>query len=225
MFSIVISMVSLAWCYSEYHSVRKNMYLDPSESPFSRITMWLFMLCQIIARLFAFMLFTLYWGPGQFYPLMIFILIHMILAGSLHIIFSDDLLYCRKGKWIKFFHNVTFNALSSIYFHNYIHQDENSDIKAKQAKGHLKDEKDNTSKTGADSNEDNTSMQSQPDQSCGLHTSTLLRQLMFDLLYTVEFVVLLSFGLHSKPFLDPSTKLYCSNFYIIHYKRYPATKN
>ena len=97
MFSIVISMVSLAWCYSEYHSVRKNMYLDPSESPFSRITMWLFMLFQIMARLFAFMLFTLYWGPGQFYPLMIFILIHVILAGSLHIVFSDDLLYCRKG--------------------------------------------------------------------------------------------------------------------------------
>ena len=215
MFSIVISMISLAWCYSEYHSVRKNMYLDPSESPFSRIIMWLFMLCQIMARLFAFMLFTLYWGPGQFYPLMIFILIHLILAGALHIIFSDDLLYCRKGKWIKFFHNVTFNALSSIYFHNYIHQDENSDIKAKQAYEGSKKEQGKRSETGDNSSQDITSKTGHVDQSCGLHTSTLLRQLMFDLLYTVEFVVLLSFGLHSRPFLDASTKLYCSNLYII----------
>ena len=113
-FSIIVSMVSLAWCYSEYNSIRKNSHLDISTSPFSRIIMWLFMFCQIMARLFSFLLFTLYWEPGQFYPLMLFIAGHMILAGALHVVFSDDLLYCRKGKWLKFIHNVTFNALSSI---------------------------------------------------------------------------------------------------------------
>ena len=77
-FSIIVSMVSLAWCYSEYNSIRKNSHLDISVSPFSRIIMWLFMFCQIMARLFAFMLFTLYWEPGQFYPLMLFLsLIHI----------------------------------------------------------------------------------------------------------------------------------------------------
>ena len=52
--SIVTSMVSLAWCYSEYQSVRKNMLLDITVSPCSRITMFLYMLMQIIARLLAF---------------------------------------------------------------------------------------------------------------------------------------------------------------------------
>merc|ERR1719361_2902756 len=35
-FSIIVSMVSLAWCYSEYNSIRKNSHLDISTSPFSR---------------------------------------------------------------------------------------------------------------------------------------------------------------------------------------------
>ena len=72
-FSIGVSMVSLAWCFSEYNSVRKNMLLDITVSPCSRIIMCLFMLFQVVARLLAFMLFTLFWGPGNFYPLMIFV--------------------------------------------------------------------------------------------------------------------------------------------------------
>ena len=45
--SIITSMVSLAWCYSEYHSVRKNMLLDITISPCSRVTMFLYMLMQV----------------------------------------------------------------------------------------------------------------------------------------------------------------------------------
>ena len=45
--SIITSMVSLAWCYSEYHSVRKNMLLDMTVSPCSRVTMFLYMLMQV----------------------------------------------------------------------------------------------------------------------------------------------------------------------------------
>ena len=48
--SIATSMISLAWCYSEYHSVRKNMLLDITVSPC--VTMFLYML--------AFQLFALY---------------------------------------------------------------------------------------------------------------------------------------------------------------------
>ena len=46
-FSICVSMVSLAWCYSEYNSVRKNMLLDVTVSPCSRIIMCTFMLLQV----------------------------------------------------------------------------------------------------------------------------------------------------------------------------------
>jgi hypothetical protein len=46
-FSIGVSIVSLAWCFSEYNSVRKNMLLDITVSPCSRIIMCFFMLFQV----------------------------------------------------------------------------------------------------------------------------------------------------------------------------------
>ena len=52
--SIITSMVSLAWCYSEYHSVRKNMLLDMTVSPCSRVTMFLYMLMQVKENQFPF---------------------------------------------------------------------------------------------------------------------------------------------------------------------------
>ena len=79
---------------------------------------------QVIARLLAFMLFTLFWGPGNFYPLMIFIVIHMLIAALLHVVFSEDLAFLKKGHYLKFFHNVIMNAFASIYFHNYLRFDE-----------------------------------------------------------------------------------------------------
>ena len=48
LFSIGISMVSLAWCFSEYNSTRKNMLLDITESPCSRMIMCLYMLLQVL---------------------------------------------------------------------------------------------------------------------------------------------------------------------------------
>ncbi len=70
------------------------------------------------------MLFTLFWGPGNFYPLMIFVGIHMALAATLHIVFSEDIVYWRRGHYLKFFHNVAMNSFASIYFHNYLRFDE-----------------------------------------------------------------------------------------------------
>ncbi len=119
-FSISASIISLAWCFSEYNSVRKNMLLDITVSPCSRIVMCLFMLFQVIARLLAFMLFTLFWGPGNFYPLMIFVTIHMSIAAGLHVIFSEDVTFLKSGKYLKFFHNVAMNSFATIYFHNYL---------------------------------------------------------------------------------------------------------
>ena len=79
---------------------------------------------QIIARLLAFQLFALFWGPGLLYPLMIFVVIHMLLSSILHVFFSEDLFYLRKGKYLKFIHNTLMNAFATIYFHNYLRMDE-----------------------------------------------------------------------------------------------------
>jgi hypothetical protein len=36
----------------------------------------------------AFQLFALYWGPGNLYPLVVFVLIHMFISGIVHTLFS-----------------------------------------------------------------------------------------------------------------------------------------
>ena len=55
---------------------------------------------------------------------MIFIVIHMLIAALLHVVFSEDLAFLKKGHYLKFFHNVIMNAFASIYFHNYLRFDE-----------------------------------------------------------------------------------------------------
>ena len=85
-------------------------------------------------------MFALYWGPGQLYPLVIFVLIHMLVSAIMHIFFSEDTYYvryirqgdinewkiliCRKGKFLKFLHNTIMNSFATIYFHNYLRMDE-----------------------------------------------------------------------------------------------------
>eukprot|EP00092_Neocalanus_flemingeri_P005491 GFUD01005921.1.p1 GENE.GFUD01005921.1~~GFUD01005921.1.p1 ORF type:complete len:1477 (-),score=243.09 GFUD01005921.1:84-4514(-) len=189
--SIGTSMVSLAWCYSEYHSVRKNMLLDITVSPCSRVTMFLYMLMQIIARLLAFQLFALYWGPGQLYPLIIFVVIHMFLSCILHVFFSEDLFYVRKGKYLKFFHNTMMNAFATIYFHNYLRMDEMPKIE-KTLDVDVREEIDA--------------------QTPGLHISTFVRQIAFDVLYYSEFVVLLGFGFSAQIVKDGFLGLYTNTF-------------
>ena len=124
LFSIVTSILSLAWCYSDYTSVRKHLQLDITISPFLRILMCIWMILLLVARLLAFMLFAVYWGPGNIYVLMVFAAIHVILALVIHLIFSEDIAFLKKGLYLKFFHNVMLNACSSMFFHNYLRLDE-----------------------------------------------------------------------------------------------------
>ena len=119
LFAIITSVISLAWCYSEYHSVKKKYYLDILTSPISRIMMFLFMLFVIISRLLLFQLFAFYWEPGSIYPVFIFLLVHMVLCSILHVFFSDEIVHIRKGHYLKFIHNLFMNALGTIYFHNF----------------------------------------------------------------------------------------------------------
>ena len=131
-FSILSSIASLAWSYSEYQSVRKNDLLFITESPFTRIFMVIYMLLQIMSRLLAFQVFAYYWQPGYLYPIICFILGHMLVSGIIHIVFSEDLLYFKKKEYGKFWHNVLMNSLANIYFHNYIRMDERPEIDTKR---------------------------------------------------------------------------------------------
>ena len=207
MMSIITSAFCLAWCYSEYHSVKKNLYMDITTSPFSRLVMLVYMLLQIFSRLFAFMLFTLFWGPGNYYPLMVFVAVHMAIAAILHVVFSDDINLLPKGKYVKFFHNVLFNSFASIYFHNYIHQDESSDVKRIGGNKVEKESKGNSKKE----------LECDDGKRGTYHSSTLLRQISFDVLYVIEGAVLLICGLLSEPLYDKRNSIYCHHGTVVTY--------
>ena len=124
LWSIVSSILSLAWTYSDLTSTKKHLQLDICVSPVSRILMCIWMILQLTARLLAFMLFAVYWGPGNIYVLMVFAAVHTILALVIHLIFSEDIVFLKKGRYLKFFHNVMLNSFSSMFFHNYLRLDE-----------------------------------------------------------------------------------------------------
>ena len=135
LWSIISSILSLAWCYSDLTSTKKHLQLDICVSPVSRIRMCIWMILQMTARLLAFMLFAVYWGPGNLYPLMIFAAVHTFLAGILHVVFSEDVAFWKKGNYLKFFQNVILNSFASLYFHNYLRFDEMPNAKLLQIAG------------------------------------------------------------------------------------------
>ena len=77
-------------------------------------------LFQIIGRLFILVLFAYSFGPGNYFPLLIFIASHILLMSALHFVFSDAKKYWQKGGFLNFVHYLIGNGLANIYIHNWI---------------------------------------------------------------------------------------------------------
>ena len=72
--SIVTSILSLAWCFTSYHATLKRGALDRDLAAlFYRAVLFLSILFQILGRLFIFVLFTYYFGKGEYLPLLYFL--------------------------------------------------------------------------------------------------------------------------------------------------------
>jgi hypothetical protein len=92
---------------------------------FYRAVLFLSVLFQIIGRLFILVLFSYSFGPGMYYPVLIFLGSHILLMTVLHFVFSDAKMYWEKGGLLNlsFFHYMVGNALANIYIHNWIRMD------------------------------------------------------------------------------------------------------
>ena len=124
--SIVTSILSLAWCFTSYHATLKRGALDRDLAAlFYRAVLFLSILFQILGRLFIFVLFTYYFGKGEYLPLLYFLAGHILLMTLLHFVFSDAKIYWQKGGVLNlsFFHYMLGNGLANIYIHNWIRMD------------------------------------------------------------------------------------------------------
>jgi len=124
--SIITSILSLSWCFTAYHATLKRGALDKDlPALFTRAVLFLSVLFQILGRLFILVFFAYSFGPGRYYPLLIFLGVHIVLMSFLHFIFSDAKKYWQKGGFLNlsFFHYLVGNGLANIYIHNWIRMD------------------------------------------------------------------------------------------------------
>ncbi|XP_023333011.1 uncharacterized protein LOC111704873 [Eurytemora carolleeae] len=124
--SIITSILSLSWCFTAYHATLKRGALDKDLAAlFYRAVLFLSVLFQILGRLFIFVFFAYSFGPGRYYPLLIFLGAHIVLMSLLHFVFSDAKKYWQKGGFLNlsFFHYLIGNGLANIYIHNWIRMD------------------------------------------------------------------------------------------------------
>eukprot|EP00095_Tigriopus_kingsejongensis_P008429 maker-scaffold1302_size49677-snap-gene-0.18 protein:Tk08429 transcript:maker-scaffold1302_size49677-snap-gene-0.18-mRNA-1 annotation:"hypothetical protein DAPPUDRAFT_43071" len=164
--SIITSILSLAWCFTTYHATLKRGALDKDLAAlFYRSILFLSVLFQIVGRLFILVLFSYSFGPGMYFPLLIFLGGHILVMFVLHFVFSDAKKYWKKGGFLNlsFYHYMLGNSLANIYIHNWIRMDP---LLIQYAK---------------------------PLQ----HVSTLVRQLVFDLVFAAENIVLLVIAISS----------------------------
>ena len=117
-FSLASSMISLAWSFTAYKATYKRGALDPDVAPISRAVLFISDLLLILPRINCIVLFMYYFGPGQFYPGIIFLVIHFLCMIILHNCFSNDLKYFKEGKYLKYFHVCFLNGFGNMLSNN-----------------------------------------------------------------------------------------------------------
>eukprot|EP00092_Neocalanus_flemingeri_P000294 GFUD01000314.1.p1 GENE.GFUD01000314.1~~GFUD01000314.1.p1 ORF type:complete len:859 (-),score=190.48 GFUD01000314.1:80-2656(-) len=128
--SFLISIVSLAWSYTSYIAEEKEGALALTWDPASRLVLFISNLLLIFARMNCIVLFMFYFGPGQIYPGMFFLLGHIILMMAIHAynvlryttVQDKDQpqsnIICFAGR---LFHVSLMNGLANVFINNFVH--------------------------------------------------------------------------------------------------------
>ena len=122
LYSIITSCLALAWSFNSYQARSKNGALDFDANLLGRLVLFSSCLCQISSRLFLFVLFALCCGAGNFWPIVLAIVIHMLLMAVIHKytrakIRTNNKLSFEKGQ---VFYQCLINGISNLYLYNNI---------------------------------------------------------------------------------------------------------
>ena len=134
--SITSSCLALAWSFNTYQATRMNGALDFTKNPAGRITLLLSCICQISSRLVILVTFAYICGPGNFWPMILGIVLHMLLMAMIHYFTRNDTKANEElfGKKLQVFYQCLINGISNLYLHNNIIPLESSSDK-KEKKG------------------------------------------------------------------------------------------
>ena len=116
------SIISLAWSFTAHKAIYKDGALDLTVSPVSRVVLCASDLLLILSRLNFIILFMYYFGPGIFFPGVIFLIFHSLLMILLHMIFekTQGTLICSNGfaEVCTEVHTCLLNGLANMFSNN-----------------------------------------------------------------------------------------------------------
>ena len=111
--SILTSCVSLAWSLTNYQCAKKKGALNFTENPLGRLFLLVSNILQITTRLLALVLFAYSCGDGNFWPMFLLVLVHILLLAWIH----DD---SREENKFTRVYQATLNGISNIYMYSKI---------------------------------------------------------------------------------------------------------
>jgi hypothetical protein len=116
--SVASSIISLAWAFTSHKATYKAGALHPTLAPLSRVILFLSDLLFIISRMNLIVLFMYSFGPGQFYPGMVFLAIHFLIVVILHNIFTDEISHIASSRYLRYFHSCCINGMANMFSNN-----------------------------------------------------------------------------------------------------------
>ena len=118
--SILSSVVALSWSFTSYQCIQKRGSLDFGSNTPGRSMLLVANFLQISSRLLVLVLYAYLFGPGQFWPMVVSVLVHILVMSVLHFLLSNE----WEKKTSKFNGRVVYhcmiNGICNLYIHNWV---------------------------------------------------------------------------------------------------------
>ena len=122
--SVITSVVCLSWSVNFYKITQKHGALDLNVNFSGRICLQVSTFLQISCRLLAFVLLAYCFGPGNFWPMVAILQLHILLMAILHYFITEERQfkdwYSNPMKNLRLLHHCLLNGVGNIYLHNRI---------------------------------------------------------------------------------------------------------
>ena len=127
--AIFTSCMSLSWSFNAYQTSKKTGALDFEANLGGRLVLLASCVCLITSRLFVFVFLAYCFGDGQFYPMVVLVVSHMLLMTAFHWLTTDPKAFNIKKNFAfvtnkcllhhsQVFYQCLLNGISNIYLYN-----------------------------------------------------------------------------------------------------------
>ena len=127
LWAIFTSCLSLSLSVNRYQALKKRGALDFGANPVGRYLLLIYCFCQVTSRLFTFVFFAYCFGDGNFYPMIVLVILHILVMATIHWVTTDQFQGIDSNsphETSKYGFQVVYqsllNGISNIYIYNNI---------------------------------------------------------------------------------------------------------